>query len=92
MKAWWLKFTDGSSACCEGQDAYHAKRIAEKLTGKKVAGGDYKDIAAEPLPYPASPIIWQFDCPVNGKCPAFCMSPQKCRGKSSCPASYACSE
>lgn len=92
MKAWWLTFTDGSEACCEGMTDYHAKKIAEKLTGKKVAGGEYKDIAAKGLPYPALPIIWQFDCPVNGKCPPFCATPTKCAGKGSCPRNHACSE
>jgi colicin import membrane protein len=27
------------------------------------------------LPYPANPIIWQFEHPINGKCPPFCHSP-----------------
>ena len=92
MTPWWLTFTDGSQACCEGQSAFHAKMIAEKLTGKKVAGGDYNDIAAKPLPYPATPIIWQFDDPCGGKCPPFCYSPKECAGRGSCPKSYACSE
>lgn len=92
MKAYWLTFTDNSEACCEGQSPYDAKRIAEKLTGKTVAGGKYENIAAVGLPYPATPIIWQLDHPVGGKCPTFCHSPKTCAGKSSCPKSYACSE
>ena len=27
MKAFWLTFTDGSQACCEGQSEFDAKRI-----------------------------------------------------------------
>jgi hypothetical protein len=92
MKGFWLKFTDGSQGYCEGADAYDAKKIAEKLTGKTVAGGEFKDIAAQSLPYPGHPIIWQFEHPVHGKCPAFCHSPQTCAGRGSCPKSYACSE
>lgn len=45
MQSFWLTFTDDSQACCEGQNPYDAKRIAEKLTGKKVAGGEYKEQA-----------------------------------------------
>ena len=92
MKAFWLTFTDGSQACCEGSNEYDAKRIAEHLTKKKVAGGEFKDIAAKPLPYPAGPIIWQLDHPVVGKCPTFCHDPRNCAGHSSCPKNYACSE
>lgn len=92
MNIFWLTFTDGSRACCEGENAYDAKRIAEKLTGKTVAGGEFKDFAAKPLPYPAKPVIWQLDHPVNGKCPDFCYSPRKCAGHTACPQPYACSE
>lgn len=92
MTAFWLTFTDGTQACCEGESAFHAKQISEKLTGKKVAGGDYKNISSKILPYPATPIIWQFDDPVMGKFPTFCHSPKKCAGHTSCPMSYACSE
>lgn len=92
MNSYWLTFTDGSKACCQGQTEYDAKQIAEKLTGKKVTGGEWKDIGAKILPYPASPVIWQLDHPVSGKCPAFCTSPEQCGGRTSCPKSYACSE
>jgi hypothetical protein len=92
MNGYWLTFTDGSHGYCQGSNAYDAKKIAEKLTGKKVAGGEYKDISAAALPYPASPVIWQLDHPVSGKCPEFCYSPEKCCGKTSCPQKYSCTE
>jgi len=92
VNSYWLTFTDGSRGCCDGQNEYDAKRIAEKITGKTVAGGQYRDIAAKILPYPANPNIWQFDHPVSGKCPKFCYSPEECAGGSSCPKRYACSE
>lgn len=92
MQSYWLKFTDGSEGCCQGQNEYDAKSIAEKLTGKTVGGGQYRDIHAKILPYPATPIIWQFDHPVTGKCPPFCFTPKQCAGHSSCPKNYACSE
>ena len=92
MQGFWLTFTDQSQGYCEGGNAYDAKTIAQKVTGKTVAGGEYRDIEAKTLPYPANPIIWQFDHPVHGKCPPFCYSPKKCAGKTSCPQSHACSE
>jgi len=92
MQGFWLTFTDGSQGYCEGENEYDAKVIAEKSTGKKVGGGEFRDIAAKTLPYPSKPVIWQFDHPVNGKRPTFCFCPQECAGKTSCPQRYACSE
>lgn len=92
MQGFWLRFTDGSSGYCQGGSEYDAKNIAEKLTGKKVAGGEFQDIAAATLPYPASPVIWQLDHPVHGKTPVFCYTPEKCTGRTSCPGRRACVE
>ena len=39
------------------------------------------------LPYPASPWVGP-----HGECPAFCSTPDHCKGRSSCPRSRACSE
>jgi hypothetical protein len=94
MKAFWIKFTDGSEACCEGGSEYDAQMIAEKLTGKTVADKTSKWEAGnvKPLPYPASPVIWQLDHPVDGKCPHFCYAPKQCKGRTSCPQNYSCTE
>lgn len=92
MNGYWVTFTDGGQGYCSGSSEYDAKVIAEKMTGKTVAGGAYKDIAAKIMPYPANPIIWQYDHPVHGKCPPFCTTPRQCAGHTSCPKSYACSE
>lgn len=91
MQGYWMKFTDGSNGYCEGGSKFDAKQIAEKLTGKVVAGGDYgDDIEAKTLPYPAKPIIWQLDHPVSGKCPDFCYRPKTCQGLTSCPNNPSC--
>ncbi|KKK86738.1 hypothetical protein LCGC14_2760240 [marine sediment metagenome] len=92
MQSYWLTFTDGSVGCCEGQGEYDAKRIAEHVTGKTVAGGKYSDIAAEVLPYPANPIIWQFNHPISGVTPTFCHRPETCKGRGACPESRSCTE
>lgn len=48
-----------------------------------------KDVKFYSLPYPASPYL-------NGDesrgWPNFCFSPKECKGRTSCPKSYACSE
>ena len=85
MKGYWITFTDKTAGYCNGESDYDAKVIAAKIAGKPVA-------TAEPLPYPATPIIWQYDHPARGKCPAFCYTPAECKGRQSCPKSYACSE
>lgn len=92
MQGYWITFTDGSQGYCEGESDYDAKQIAEKVSGKTVGGEQYKNFTMKKLPYPAKPIIWQFDHPVNGKCPPFCYEPKKCQGRTACPQNYACSE
>lgn len=93
MEGYWIKFTDGTSGYCEGQTAYDAVQIAEKLTGKtaEVGGNKWKP-ELKRLPYPATPVIWQLDHPVHGKCPAFCFNPNKCAGNTSCPQNRSCTE
>lgn len=93
MQGYWLKFTDGSRGYCQGESAYDAVQIAEKLTGKTAEVGDNKwQPKVQTLPYPANPIIWQLDHPIGGKCPAFCHKPNQCAGKTACPQNYSCTE
>ena len=100
MQTFWVKFEDGSKACCQGQSAYDALRIAEHLSGKKVAAkpgeatnswsANGREIA--PLPYPAEPSIWKFEHPEYGTCPSFCHSPNTCAGRTACPQPRACND
>lgn len=93
MQGYWIKFTDGSNGYCEGESAYDAVLIANKLSGKTAVVGDNKwKPAIDKLPYPATPVIWQLDHPVNGKCPPFCHDPHRCKGKTACPKNYSCTE
>lgn len=91
MRSFWIPFTDGSHGCCDGESEYDAVRIAEKFTGKTAVVGENKykpDIKS--LPYPSSPNIWQYEHPLNGKCPLFCYRPEKCAGLSCCPNDPCC--
>lgn len=92
MQSFWITFVDGTKGCCQGEGPYDAKKIAEHITGKKVAGSEFGDEGAVKIPYPADPVIWQFEHPVHGKCPSFCYSPEQCKSLSSCPKNYACTE
>ena len=84
MKGYWLQFTDGTHGYCQGYSCDDAKTIAQHLTDKTVVGDP------KPLPYPAEPIIWQFEHPVDGKTPAFCYRPSQCKGRTSCPQNPSC--
>lgn len=92
MQGYWVTFTDGTSGYCEGGSEYDCMQIAEKVSGKKVGGGPWKDFTMKRLPYPANPVIWQFDHPVSGKCPTFCHAPRECAGRTACPQNYSCTE
>lgn len=80
MTPYWLTFTDSTGGCCEGKTLVQAIIRAEDLTGKVVAN-------ARCIPYPAVPVLYQ-----ESNTPAFCHSPQKCLGKSSCPMDLACND
>lgn len=94
MNSFWIKFTDGSEACCEGGSAFDAKQIAEKVTGKTVESPSKWTAGPNVLclPYPAHPAVWQLDHPVHGKTPMFCHAPQQCKGRTSCPQRHSCTE
>lgn len=100
MQTFWLKFEDGSFACCDGQSPYDAISIAEHLSKKKVAaqpGAKTSDYSADgkeikSLPYPADPCIWKFAHPKHGPCPSFCYKPHQCAGKTACPQNRACDD
>jgi hypothetical protein len=92
MKTYWLTFTDGTEQSCQGQTEYDAKQIAEKLTGKTVAGGQFKDFSIKSLPYPSEGCVWKFEHPIHGKTPSFCYGGKKCAGRTACPQNYSCTE
>ena len=100
MTAYWITFEDGSKGCCEGSSAYDAILIAEKISGKKVSVPEGRglytpgvaDKIAKYLPYPTSPVIWQFTHPIHGKTPTFCHFPEKCAGKGRCQSARACND
>lgn len=73
---WWITFENRPSGCAHGTES-EAREIASKA-------GTVKTINM--LPYPAAPFLHPIDHP------PFCFQPDSCKGHSSCPRSYACSE
>lgn len=82
--AFWCKFPTHKPGCVEGTRD-EIETLAERLTGEKPT-----EIFG--LPYPANPRLNKVEHPKYGACPSFCYTPEQCKGRSSCPKSYACSE
>jgi hypothetical protein len=82
----WVTFRDGTGGYVEAEDANTAMSIAKEKTGKE-------PVKAEPIPYPARPVIFQGPGhPKYGPCPPFCYTPKQCVNRGACPHAYACSE
>lgn len=84
--AWWITFSSPieihgrsyQSACVDLHDQDTARAAAAEF-------GEVLWI--QRLPYPAFPRLTFAD-----PCPAFCVRPQECAGRGSCPRHRACSE
>lgn len=93
MKAYWIRFTDGSAGCCEGTSAADAAERAASIEKKTVRTTDAGSVDALPLPYPASPIIWQEPASEgHTPCPPFCWNPETCAGRSYCTRRRSCTD
>jgi len=75
---YWCQFIDDSKGTINADSIEQLHEVAAKL--KKPIKHWW------PLPYPASPQL------NPGNCPPFCFTPERCKGHSSCPRNYACSE
>lgn len=81
MKPWWVVFEDRKAACVHtgwNDDENTALLVASEATGRVA-------LSAKPLPYTASPQVGRL------RTEAWCHSPEKCAGHSSCQNRYACS-
>lgn len=78
---YWVRFISGRAVCVEDESEEAAIEQARKLTGRDPVG-------AKRLPYPANPRIsirqsdqW-----------TFCLTPEICAGRGSCPRDRACDD
>lgn len=81
----WCKFPVGPSGCIEAPSAEEARVLAKAITGQD-------PVACDRLPYPANPRLNGKDGWGKGESPSFCYNPEKCKGHSSCPQHYSCTE
>ena len=79
LYGYWITLQSGK------QGYYESHTPKDALLGTAVEGSVV--VHADTLPYPANPIFQK----LSG-CPAFCSTPQQCKGKTACPKRYACSE
>lgn len=84
VRAWWVCAKGFGSGCVEALNEVEARQIgAEKL------GGEVTE--CDQLPYPASPRLNAYEHAL-GVIPSFCFDPHGCKGRSSCPKNYCCTE
>lgn len=83
--SWWITFANRPPACIEAETPEIATKDAEELGRDKV-------VSVDRLPYPAEPRLnfWQHN--TGSVCPSFCIRPERCKGKSSCPNNPSCTE
>lgn len=79
---YWVTFDGGKEGCFDCGPDEDPLAIAREFGALR---------AIDSLPYPAEPILRRRP-DVEHPCPPFCYSPRQCKGRTSCPKSYACSE
>lgn len=77
MPYYWVTMKTGRSGTVEAKDAEAASSVGEEATGDSCAD-------VETLPYAAKPYLHQINAP------DFCSTPRQCKGHTSCPKSYSC--
>lgn len=85
MKTYWVTFKGFPAMTVEAEDEAGVKALASNMLGKEVT-------KIESLPYPALPRLTRHEYPKHGVCPSFCFKPEQCKGSTSCPQSYSCTE
>lgn len=73
--------------CVNGcKDERQVRALVHKLCPHDGSADAYAITGVARLPYPASPQLNPTDFP------AFCMQPDRCKGRGSCPRSLSCTE
>lgn len=88
MSAFWVTFSNHHSMCVEG-------RTAEAVRDRASTVGEIS--AVDRLPYPANPRKephekYELADGTSHTIPAFCFRPTECKGHTSCPRNYSCTE
>lgn len=85
LRAWWVSAYRVGSGCVEAMNEIEARAIGSEKLGAEVTECNW-------LPYPAEPRLNKVERDGYGVFPSFCFEPHKCKGRSSCPQRYSCTE
>lgn len=85
IRSWWVVVEGAGSGCIEALNETEARRIAVEIRGTEV-------LSCTQIPYPAEPRWRISERDGLGVCPSFCYDPHRCKGRSSCPQRYSCTE
>ena len=78
MMFYWVRFANGDKGTIEANGIEDAWWVAKDLDG------DREILTVNRLPYPAAPSLMGLEYP------AFCLQPETCKGKISCPRQPTC--
>lgn len=76
----WVKLSNGKSGSILTDSPEQRRKVLSDLIA----------VDWNTLPYPADPVLFRGE--KYKDFPSFCFAPELCKGRSSCPRSYACSE
>ena len=82
MQSFWVTFDDGTKGSCEGEDASHAKILADLATNKRVT-------SVAQIPHLAEPVIWTVN-DYGSFVPSFCYRPEECKKSNRCAGFRSC--
>lgn len=82
---YWVTFTAGDAGCVEAASEAAAEALAWTITSEKPS-------SVKRLPYAADPRLNKWLRPDGAVAHSFCMRPNTCQGRTSCPLTYSCTE
>lgn len=97
---YWVTFKDGYAGCVETIHGMTGIDHKKQIEGVKSLFNEWTKevkehgevVSVESLPYPASPRLITVSWLNGGACPSFCFKPNQCKGNTSCPQNYSCTE
>ena len=84
ISAYWVE-SENNAGCVEAMNTEEARKLGAEALKSEI-------IECSSLPYPAQPRLVTHTHESWGVTPSFCYRPHQCKGRSSCPQNYSCTE
>lgn len=84
ISAYWVE-SENNAGCVEAMNTEEARKLGAEALKAEI-------IECSRLPYPAQPRLVTHTHESWGVTPSFCYRPHQCKGRSSCPQNYSCTE